>query len=283
MNDLLRVLRASGRTAEVRPLVLERLARLRRGAERPDADALALHAYAWELLHCEPADLRDPQAALPVAQRAVALDGGRDAAMLETLALAHWMTGNLDAAIETQRRALARARVSGPYNRADLEARLVDYLMARGDVAGAARVSWEDLASRLLGSLIGEAAPGESLIARSETLLREGRVEEAVSLLRGCLAIREKALPPGSWLVADARSRLGAALAHGGRHAEAEVLLLEAQAAMSEDRLCPAEYRRQAIQRVVELYESWGKPDQAAEWRSRLEGVTEEPARGDRR
>lgn len=276
MNDLLRVLRIQGKTPEIRPLIVERLARLRRAAERPEADALALHTYAWELLHCEPADLRDPEAALPVARRAVALNDGQDAGMLETLALALQMTGNIDQAIDTQRRAIARARVSGLYDRTDLKAKLIDYLMAKGDVAEAARVSWEDLASRLLGSLMGESVPGESLIAQSEALVREGRFDEAAALLRGCLALREKVLPQGHWLLADTRSRLGAAMAGEGKHAQAEPLLLDAHAALADDRLCPADNRRQAIQRIIQLYEAWGKPDQAAAWRPRLEDAIRE-------
>jgi tetratricopeptide (TPR) repeat protein len=148
--------------------------------------------------------------------------------------------------------------------------------MAKGDVAEAARVSWEDLASRLLGSLMGESVPGESLIAQSEALVREGRFDEAAALLRGCLALREKALPQGDWLLADTRSRLGAAMAGEGKHAQAEPLLLDAHAALSDDRLCPADNRRQAIQRIIQLYEAWGKPDQAAAWRPRLEDAIRE-------
>jgi tetratricopeptide (TPR) repeat protein len=148
MNDLLRVLHIQGRVAETRPLVVERLAHLRRAAERLDANALALHAYAWELLNCEPVDLRDPMAALPVAVRAVELDGQRDAGILETLALALLMTGDLDLAVETQRLAIARARAGGTFNRAEMEGKLVDYLLEKGDLVGAANVSWERVATR---------------------------------------------------------------------------------------------------------------------------------------
>jgi hypothetical protein len=28
----------------------------------------------------------------------------------------------------------------------------------------------------------------------------------------------------------------------------------------------------QAVERLVQLYDAWGKPDKAAEWRKRLEG-----------
>lgn len=87
MNNLQRVLNSLGKLAEQRPLVIERLARLERLASHPNAGAAVLHAYALELVTCQPEDLRDPAAALPIARRAVELDGSRDANILETLAV----------------------------------------------------------------------------------------------------------------------------------------------------------------------------------------------------
>ena len=278
MNDLVRVLQRQGKTAETRPLVIERLARLKRAAERPDADALALRACAWELLHCEPAELRDPQAALPLAARAVELDGGREVEPLETLALAYRTNGRLDEAVETQRRAVARAQMIAPQDRAAAEARLVDYLVEKGDVFEAARVSWGDMATRMRGVLVPGTAQDESLILQSEAAGREGRWDEAESLLRGCLAMREKALPARDWQIADTLSRLGATLAAQGMFAEAESLLLEGFAQLSEDVRTPAGTRRQAIQRLVDLYAAWDKPGQAKEWRQRL--TASDDARG---
>jgi tetratricopeptide (TPR) repeat protein len=270
MNNLLRVLHNQGKTAEARPLVAESLARLRRAAQRPDASALTLHAYAWELLTCEPTDLRDPEAALPVAKRAVELDGGIDANILETLALAFQRTGDLDQAIATQRRAIARAQAGGPYNTEELDSRLIDYLLEKGDLVGAASASWEDLTNRLGESLITETTPGASLVLRSEALMEEGRFEEAAALLRGCLASRQKTLPEGHWLVADTMSRLGGAVASGGKFDQAEPLLLEGYAGMSDNRRVPLNRKREAIERLIQLYQSWDKPDRAAEWRQRL-------------
>jgi tetratricopeptide (TPR) repeat protein len=271
MNNLLRVLHIQGKAAEIRPLVAERLARLRRAAERADASALALHAYAWELLTCEWADLRSPQAALSAAKRAVELDGGRDANILDTLALAFRMTGDLDQAIETQRRAITQARAGGPYNREELETQLTELLLEKGDLVGAVAVSWKGLATRLGQSLTTDHTLGASLVVRSEALMKEGRFEEAAELLRGCLAMRQKALPEGHWLIADTISRLGGAIAGEGKLAEAEPLLLEGYAGLKGNRRVPTERRDRAIERIIQLYESWDKPGQASEWRRRLE------------
>jgi tetratricopeptide (TPR) repeat protein len=270
MNDLLRVLRIEGKSEAIQPLLAERLAGLRRAAERPGAGPLALHAYAWELLNNESADLRDAEAALPFARRAVELDGGRDADLLDTLAQAYSAVGDLDRAIETQRQAIVRARIRGPYDRADLESRLIDYLLRKGDLLGVASASWGELAGRIGESLFPGSVPGESLVSRSETLIDEGRYDEAASVLRGCLSMRQKALPEGHWLIADTISRLGGAVAGTGDREGAESLLLEGQAGLERDHRTPANRRRQGMQRLVRLYENWDKPDKASEWRRRL-------------
>jgi serine/threonine protein kinase/tetratricopeptide (TPR) repeat protein len=275
MNNLLRVLRIQHKVAETRPLVDARLAYLRHAAERPDADARALNAYAWELLICELADLRDPEAAVPIAERAVELDGGKDANILDTLALAFQMTGDIDRAIETQRQAVAQARAGGPYNVTELEGRLADLLLEKGDLFGAAKVSWEGLGARIGESVATDLVIGGSLAVRSEALMRQDNFAEAEPLLRGCLATRQKALPAGHWLIADTLSLLGGAVAGQGRLAEAEPLLLDGYARMKDNPQAPEERKRQALHRIIQLYESWGKADEAAAWRSSAEGVGE--------
>jgi tetratricopeptide (TPR) repeat protein len=270
MNNLLRVLNIQEKVSEIAPLMAARLARLRRQAEQPEATPLALHAYAWELLHCQSVELRDPAIALPMAQRAVELDGERDPNFLETLALAYRVSGNLNQAISIQRKAVAQARLSGSFNRAELEAKLVDYLLEQGDVVGAAAVSWEGLATQLGESLIPGTNPGASLVAQSESLMKERRFGEAAALLRGCLAMRQKVLPEGHWLLADTTSRIGAALSGEGRFVQAESALLEAYQSMQNDRRVPGDTKRQTIERLIWLYDSWEKPDQVAVWRRRL-------------
>jgi serine/threonine protein kinase/tetratricopeptide (TPR) repeat protein len=274
MNSLVRVLLLRGKIEEMRPLIVERLSHLRRATQRPDADALTFHAYAWELLTCEPIDLRDPVPALPAAQRAVEIDQGHDANMLRTLAVAYEQNGDLDSAIETQRSAIAQARAGGPYNRAELERRLVDLLVAKGDFVGLAGISWDRLASGLGGTISTDSSLGDSLVLQSEDLLSQGRYDDAAALLRGCLAMREKALPQGHWLIADARSRLAEAFVGAGQYQEAETLLLEAHGQMDLDRRTPPERRRQNMQRLVRLYDEWDRPGTADEWRTLLEDPT---------
>ncbi|MEW6249910.1 MAG: tetratricopeptide repeat protein [Planctomycetota bacterium] len=268
LNDLVRVLEAEGKTAELADMLALRLAHLERAASRPDASALMLHAYAWELLNCRVPALRAPQTALPLAQRAVELDGGRDANLLETLALAWQQTGDLARAVAVQREAVQRARSGGPYDAEEMETRLVDLLMAKGDLAGAAAVSWEGLAAQIGAALAPAAVLDQAWVGESEQLMADGRHEDAAALLRGTLAMLQKRLPADHWLLAEASSRLGGALVAAGQFAEAEALLLDSHQRLSGEARAPAESRRQALERIVELYERWGKTDQAEAWRA---------------
>ena len=109
--------------------------------------------------------------------------------------------------------------------------------------------------------------------------MKEGRFGEAASLLRGCLAMRQKALPEGHWLIADTTSRIGGAVAGEGKFAKAEPMLLEGYAALKENRRVPADRKHEAIRRIIRLYESWDKPDQASEWRRRLETAAADSAK----
>ena len=97
----------SGSIAEA--LVIATLEGMRRRADRPEASALDKNNAAWQLLICEPADLRDPDTALPLARDACAMTDNAHASYpvyLDTLALAQHLTGDTPAAIETQTTAL---------------------------------------------------------------------------------------------------------------------------------------------------------------------------------
>jgi len=272
MNSLLRILTTQGKLEETRPLVVERLARLKRAAQRPEADARTLSAYAWELVTCELKDLRDPQSALPIAQRAVQLDSGQDANLLDTLALVYQLNGDLDSAVATQRRAIALAEAGGPYNLGELEDRLREFQLLRGDLLGAAGISLGGLASRLGESLAAEGALESSLAERGRKYIANGEFTDAEQLLRVCLLTRQKELPAEHWLIADTRSLLGEAVAGQRRFDEAEPLLLDAYAGLNAGREAPPANKREAAARIVRFYESWNKPEEAREWREALQG-----------
>jgi hypothetical protein len=112
------------------------------------------------------------------------------------------------------------------------------------------------------------------------SLIQQRKWPEAETILRECLAIREKAMPDDR-LRFNTMSQLGGALLGQGRHAEAEPLIVSGYEGMKarEDRIPSASKirLREASERLVRLYEAWGKPDQATAWKAKL-GLNDLPA-----
>jgi hypothetical protein len=77
------------------------------------------------------AEVRDPQAALPIARRAVELSARRDPEILRALSLAHFETGDVDGAVATHREALGLCDESHVQLRAALEAELERFAAKR--------------------------------------------------------------------------------------------------------------------------------------------------------
>jgi tetratricopeptide (TPR) repeat protein len=105
-------------------------------------------------------------------------------------------------------------------------------------------------------------------------LLKMKRYGEADTLLRDCLALRERK-DPTSWWVGHTKSQLGQSAVVLKRYAEAEPLLLEAHQELSagKDKM-PARYQgyvAEAARALADLYDAWGRNDRAAEWRKKLE------------
>jgi tetratricopeptide (TPR) repeat protein len=105
-------------------------------------------------------------------------------------------------------------------------------------------------------------------------LLKAGRPVEAEPVLRECLAIREKK-QPDVWTTFYTQSLLGGSLGGQQKYAEAEPLLQQGYQGMKDrEAKIPFPYKirlTEALERLVELYDAWGKPEQAKVWRHELE------------
>jgi tetratricopeptide (TPR) repeat protein len=105
-------------------------------------------------------------------------------------------------------------------------------------------------------------------------LLFQKRHAEAEPLLRECLAIREKKMPE-SWAMFSSVSMLGETLAGQKKYADAEPLLLRGYEGLkARKNAIPPHYKdrfTQALKRLTQLYDDWGKPDEATKWRELLE------------
>jgi len=105
-------------------------------------------------------------------------------------------------------------------------------------------------------------------------LLQFRQYAAAETYLRECLLIQEKKLP-GDWLLFNTKSMLGAALAGQKKFPEAEPLLVQGYDGLKEceSKIPPQGKARltEALQRLVDLYTAWDKPDEAAKWKQQLE------------
>jgi eukaryotic-like serine/threonine-protein kinase len=122
------------------------------------------------------------------------------------------------------------------------------------------------------------------MAVRGLSLIRQGKWAEAEAILRECLTIREKA-QPDEWSTFNTRSLLGGSLLGQKKYGEAEPLIVAGYEGMKarEAKIPPPGMPRLAEggERVIRLYDEWGKKDKAAEWRTRLakptDGTRNEP------
>lgn len=112
-----------------------------------------------------------------------------------------------------------------------------------------------------------------ALAVFGDALSKAERHDEAEKTLRECLAICEKKVPD-DWRTFNTRSALGGALLGQKKYADAEALLLQGYEGMKkrEAKIPPQGKARvpEALERLVQLYDAWGKPEKAAEWRAKL-------------
>jgi tetratricopeptide (TPR) repeat protein len=102
-------------------------------------------------------------------------------------------------------------------------------------------------------------------------LLERQRATEAEAAFRTALDIVTEDSP--EWQVARARRRVGASLIPQGRYDEAEQLLNEAYDGLAGDGALRLLERRRVVERQVELYNAWGRTQQADQARALLDAM----------
>jgi tetratricopeptide (TPR) repeat protein len=131
-------------------------------------------------------------------------------------------------------------------------------------------------------SQFGPADPrtARAMVSLGSHLIQQHKWPEAERILRDCLAIRDK-VQPDDWGTFYTRSQLGASLLGQKEYADAERLILDGYEGMkAREAKIPAQgkkYLTEAAERVVQLYQAWGKKDQEAEWRAKLARPSAEP------
>jgi tetratricopeptide (TPR) repeat protein/predicted Ser/Thr protein kinase len=109
-------------------------------------------------------------------------------------------------------------------------------------------------------------------------LIQVGKLDEAEELLMTNVELADRAAPPGHWFREAVRVSYGECLLAQQRFERAESVLLGCYQRLSESMGAEHFRTRGAVDDLVKLYEAWGKPDQAAEWRAKLPATQPAPA-----
>lgn len=119
----------------------------------------------------------------------------------------------------------------------------------------------------------GDRKLEQPLVVLTQILIDERDFANAEEAARLSLALREKN-QPDKWFISNTRSVLGGILVEQKKYAEAEPLLLAGyQGLKQREDVLPAAGKSclsHSLNRLVRLYESWGKPAKAAEWKQKL-------------
>jgi tetratricopeptide (TPR) repeat protein len=157
-------------------------------------------------------------------------------------------------------------------------------LLGQYDQAEAWRRKWLAAAQANHGPESLEYACVRGLTGLGSNLLQQKKYADAESILRESLVVLETKAPE-VWDRFVAQSMLGAALLGRKKYAEAEPHLVQGYQGMNKtapsrgDRSLPptpGQLRTEGLERLVQLYDAWGKPDQATKWRKELETHTQD-------
>ena len=129
--------------------------------------------------------------------------------------------------------------------------------------------SLETVAYAMRKKLLGEdhLNVAESAGTLAVWAFQDGDIETAIRRYEEALAIKRKQLPADNWSLAKTASQLGGCLARAGRYAAAESLLLASEPILSKSASVSAADKRTSLVRLVDLYDAWGKPAEAAKYR----------------
>jgi serine/threonine-protein kinase len=211
--------------------------------------------------------------ALSLTRDAYGRESGKVAEMLSPYASALWFVGERERSLGVYEESLRiRRTLHGPTHPgyAQTLANYADSLVTLGRHAQAEPLVREVLALR--GTTLDDSHP---MVAFSMQLLGRilgplGRLEEGERWLRESLALRTRVMPPGHWTLASSRSALGEHMVLARRFAEAESLLLGAEAELVAALGDASPIVEPTRRRLVALYTAWERPEDAQKWQARL-------------
>ncbi len=192
----------------------------------------------------------------------------QEARVRELLGMAYLNLGVPQEAVKEYERAFALfAAIQGPNH--------PDTAECRNELAVAYRLADRNTeAGRLFDRQHGSLAQAAALAVGGVMLLQQKKPSEAELKFRESLTIRQK-LAPDEWETYETSSMLGQALFDQQKFSAAEPLLVSAYDGMKKHMDASSPPRNaslsRALERIVKLYEAWGKPEEAARWRKDLQ------------
>lgn len=107
----------------------------------------------------------------------------------------------------------------------------------------------------------------DQMVNLGRLMMADNRLTDSEAMLQKALPLQKKMLPDGHPKIGITQSLLGANLSQQMKFDQAEPLLLEGHKLLSEATDAHPEDLRNARQRIVEMYQKWGKKKEADKWR----------------
>jgi serine/threonine protein kinase/Tfp pilus assembly protein PilF len=192
---------------------------------------------------------------------------------MTNLAVAVTGLGHLDEAEPLLREAAElQSRRLGPEHPKTLSAlgNLAYVLEDQGKLDEAERVFRQVVDIRRRGAMTDQDTWGQ-FNNLAMLLQKKGHAAEAEAIYREFLPKCESGLPPDHYILAIFRSNFGDCLCDARKFDEAEAMLLRAQPALETFFKVPHPRVIKNWTRLAKLYDAWGKPEQAAAYRTRLQ------------
>jgi tetratricopeptide (TPR) repeat protein len=121
---------------------------------------------------------------------------------------------------------------------------------------------------------------GRALLILGRVKVEKGNLDEAEPLLREALDLFREHSPSRRELIAQAANWLATVQVARKAYPEAERLLLsDPEEFLAPTAQMSSAERRAALGHIVQLYQNWRKPDQAAIWQHRLDEIPLPPAK----
>jgi serine/threonine protein kinase/Tfp pilus assembly protein PilF len=281
MNNLAVLYRRQGKYGQAEPLLKNglELQRRRLGAENPDTllmmnNLARLYLDRGSYAQAEPLFTQ----ALAIQRRVLGQEHPDTLTMMRNLSHLYRNQRKyaraealLTQVVEVQQRVLGSEHPDTLTTMNDLAQLCQD----QGKYGQADRLSTTVLQARR--RVLGEGHPDtvSALVSLSQVRLGQRRYADAESLLYEALRAQEKNAPD-VWQRYNIQSLLGATLAGRRKFSDSEPLLVAGyRGLIDRQATIPWESRRaveQACHRIVSLYESRGKPEEAVAWREKLQG-----------